>query len=72
MEWIWLAWFLVFIVSFAVFERHAIKNKRVTLSATIWWLSKEWPLLPFLCGLVVGGLAVHFWWPMCGLEEVGK
>ena len=62
MSWVWTLWLLALIASFAVFEGCAIRTHRTTLSAFVWALSKGWPPLPFVCGLVAGGLAVHFWW----------
>ena len=62
MNWVWTLWLLAWIASFAVFEGFAIRTHRTTLSAFVWALSKGWPPLPFVCGLVAGGLAVHFWW----------
>ena len=62
MSWAWTGWLLFLIASFAVFEGYAIRTHRTTLSAFVWALSKGWPPLPFVCGLVAGGLAVHFWW----------
>jgi uncharacterized membrane protein len=33
-----------------------------TLSQTVWHASEVFPLLPWLGGVLMGGLAVHFWW----------
>jgi len=62
MIWFWVFWVLFIAVSFAVAEGYAIKTGRVTLSATVWKITRAWPLLPFVAGLLAGGLAVHFWW----------
>ena len=60
--WIWAGWILLLIVSFSIMEGIALKTNRPTLSASVWTWSKNFPLLPFLAGLLAGGLAVHFWW----------
>lgn len=65
--WVWVGWLIFLIVSFAIFEGYAIKTGRQTLSRTVWIWSKAWPPLPFICGLIAGGLAVHFWWTNQGL-----
>ena len=68
MEWVWVAWLLVVAASFAVFEGLAIAHKRPTLSRTVWEVSKAWPPLPWVAGVVVGFLAAHFWWVGQGCE----
>jgi len=68
--WIWTGWLLSLIASFAVLEGWAIAHGGVTLSQFTATVSRAWPLLPWVCGLIVGGLAVHFWWqwtPAVGL-----
>lgn len=63
---IWTLWVAAILVSFAIFETLAIKRPGgKTLSRFVWEVSKAWPPLPFVLGLLVGGLAVHFWWPWC-------
>lgn len=65
MTMIWVGWILTIIISFAVFETYALKTGRTTLSRFTYNCSQSWPLLPFLLGLIVGGVAVHFWWHWC-------
>lgn len=65
MNIVWTAWLLAIIVSFAVFEGYALKKDRTTLSRFTYNVAKAWPLLPFVLGLVAGGLAVHFFWHWC-------
>jgi hypothetical protein len=60
--WVWTVWLLALIASFSVLEGLAIAKDGVTLSRYTAVLSQHWPLLPWLCGVIVGGLAVHFWW----------
>lgn len=62
MNWVWLGWIIFIIVSFALFEGFAIKTGRMTLSRATWTVSKNFPPFPFICGLIVGFLACHFWW----------
>lgn len=69
--WVWAAWFLAFVILFAVLEARALIKGHKTLSRSVWMLTKAWPPLPFFIGLVVGFLACHFWWigPGCDLVE---
>ena len=62
MFWIWAAGIGAFAVFFAVAETYALYTNKPTLSRSVWTWSKNFPLLPFLAGLLAGGLAVHFWW----------
>lgn len=64
MNWyfVWTGWLLSLIVSFAVLEGWAIHSGGITLSRFTAVVSQAWPMLPWLCGVIVGGLAVHFWW----------
>jgi hypothetical protein len=59
---VWTAWLVGFVASFAVFETWALLTKGLTLSMFTWVLSENWPPIIFICGLLAGGLAVHFWW----------
>ena len=59
----WWGWWLVgIVVSFGVLEGWALQSHTTTLSQTVWGASEAFPLLPFLVGILVGGLGVHFWW----------
>lgn len=64
MNWflIWTAWLLALIGSFAVLEGWALATKGLSLSRFTAIVSLHWPLMPWVCGVLVGGLAVHFWW----------
>ena len=64
----WTVWLVILVVSFGFLEGYAIHTGGTTLSAYVWHLSKGWPPLPFVAGLVAGGLAVHFWWTNQGLK----
>ncbi len=52
---------------FTFFEGYAFRHpdRLHTLSRTIYYLGQKWPLSIFLWGLLVGGLAVHFFWHFC-------
>ena len=60
--WIWAAFLIGWIVMFAVIEGVALAWGDTTLSRFVWEVSQQWPLVPVLYGMVLGGLAVHFWW----------
>lgn len=65
MIWSWTAWLLAIIVSFAALEGYALARGKLTLSRYTWRASLAWGPLPFVLGLIVGGLSVHFWWHWC-------
>lgn len=65
MNAVWTIWLLFFVASFALLEWYALHTNRTTLSRYVWNASKRWPVLPFVLGCIVGGLAVHFWWHWC-------
>ena len=58
----WSFFFVALFVIWAAAEIYALKTGRETLSRYVWNLTAVFPLLPFIVGLVVGGLAVHFFW----------
>ena len=62
MELFWGLFILGFVVVFAVAETYAIRTNRATLSRTVWEATQNFPLLPFIVGLIFGGLGVHFFW----------
>jgi len=59
---IWTGWLLAILVSFGAIEGVAIAWGDTTLSRYVWELSLAWPPILVIYGMVVGGLAVHFWW----------
>ena len=62
MIWFWAFWIVSIAVTFAIAEGWALKTGKRTLSASVWTWSAHFPLLPFIAGLLAGGLAVHWWW----------
>lgn len=60
--WIWPILLLSWIVEFALFEGIALGKGGLTLSMFTWHVSEKWPPIIWICGVLVGGLSVHFWW----------
>lgn len=69
MELTWVSWVVFLAVSFGCLEAYAIFHKKPTLSRTVWNISKAWPPLGWVAGILVGFLGAHFFWPGqgCGL-----
>ena len=63
---VWVGWLIFLAVSFGAFEAWAIVTNRWTLSRFTWEITKSWPPFGWLCGLIVGFLAAHFFWPAQG------
>lgn len=61
----WLVLLGVGVVLIITLELWAYWSNRTTLSLFVVRMSRNWPLLPFAAGLIVGCLATHFWWPWC-------
>lgn len=59
-----LAWIACIIILLG-YEFFALTTGRRTLSRQMWLWSEAWPLMPWLMGVVMGGLAVHFYWHWC-------
>lgn len=62
MHLVWLIWFLTSVMSFTALEAYSIVKNLPTLSQSVYDLNQAWPLTSSVLGMVVGGLAVHFWW----------
>ena len=58
----WTFWLIFIIVSFATIEVYAISTGGTTLSRYVWNLSRRWPPLGWVVGLLTGFVASHFWW----------
>jgi hypothetical protein len=59
-----LAW-LVAVIVLLGYEFWAIRTGRRTLSSQMVEWTRTWPLMPYIWGVVTGGLAVHFFWHWC-------
>lgn len=63
--WWYIAWTglnAAWVIGFALLEGYAFQTRGLTLSMYVYDLSLYFGPFPFLLGIVVGGLAVHFWW----------
>lgn len=59
----WACWLVGIALTFAVPEYLALSGHGgTTLSSFMWQTTLSWPLWEFIWGLLIGGLAVHFWW----------
>lgn len=59
----WTVWLFAGIpITFGLAEAYAIWKGKMTLSRYVWTISKNFPLFPWIAGVLTGGLAVHFWW----------
>jgi hypothetical protein len=66
-SWLWLIGLAGAIAFFVAVEGLAFKHpERVnTLSFCLAWLGEKFPLSIWICGVLAGGLATHFWWHFC-------
>lgn len=62
MRIIWTTWIICIILSFSYIEKYALNTHKETLSMYVWMLTQSWPPIEFILGIIIGGLAVHFWW----------
>ncbi len=69
---VWGIWIATIIVTFAMLEIIAVLKGRPTLSQTVWDANKAFPLIGPIFGLIVGGLAVHFFWIGQGCDILSK
>ena len=58
----WGVYIVAVVLLFAFLESYALATGRTTLSRATWDLTKAWPPLPWLVGLVMGFVSAHFWW----------
>ena len=58
----WTVFFVLFLLGFIGGEAYALYTGKTTLSRYVWTLSKAWPPLPWIVGLITGFVAAHFWW----------
>ena len=62
MGYVWTVWLASLAGSFWALESYAIRHDYPTLSQFIADINKAWPLTSTLFGVLMGGLAVHFFW----------
>lgn len=62
MMWYWALWLLGIVITFAVPEGIAIWKHGTTFSQFMATMQYEWPLWMYVWGVLMGGLAVHFFW----------
>ena len=64
MLWIFLAFGAAVVFAFSAYEVYALANAEPgdTISEYFWYVSRDYPILPFMVGLVAGVLAGHLWW----------
>lgn len=69
----WIIGLVAAITFFVVFEARAFRHpdRQNTLSRWIYNLGSTWPLSIFIMGMIVGGLAVHFFWHWCPALSLG-
>lgn len=65
---VFLTCFFGFCVAMIVYDvwlakRYGVADQSQTISRGMWNLGREYPILAFFLGMVVGGLAVHFFAP---------
>lgn len=61
----WSILLIVAVLAILGLEAYTYFTDRTTLSGYVVRFTQDWPLLPFIVGLIVGALAAHFWWPWC-------
>ena len=62
---LWTALIVGTVSVFLLNEFFALSSGRITLSRYTVQMCRKHPIIPFVIGLIVGGLAVHFWLPWC-------
>lgn len=67
LNWPWLVLAVFALLWFTYFEYAAFKHpeRNNTLSHFVYTIGQAFPLSIFLYGMLVGGLAVHFFWHWC-------
>jgi hypothetical protein len=63
----WAVWWAVAIGLFAIFEAFALRHpdRQWSMSRTMAYVGKQWPLSGVLLGMLFGALLVHFYWHFC-------
>ena len=58
----WTVFFILFLLGFIGGEAYALYSGKQTLSRYVWTLSKAWPPLPLVVGVIAGFVFCHLWW----------
>lgn len=61
LAFIWLVGMFFFLVVYDIYA--AIKGK-VTISWSVFEISRKWPVIPFLSGFIIGFLMGHLFFPI--------
>lgn len=61
LTFLWLVGLFFFLVAYDIYA--VIKGKS-TVSWIVFDVSRKWPIVPFLFGFLIGGLAGHFFFPI--------
>lgn len=57
----WLVGTFFFLIAYDIY---AVVKGKSTVSWIVFDISRKWPIVPFLFGFLVGGLAGHFFFPI--------
>jgi len=61
LTFVWLAGTFFFLIAYDIY---AVMKGKSTVSWIVFDTSRKWPIVPFLFGFLVGGLAGHFFFPI--------
>lgn len=61
LTFIWLVGLFFFLIAYDIY---AVMKNKPTVSWAVFDISRKWPIIPFLFGFLVGGLAGHFFFPI--------
>ena len=58
------SWLVGLFFSLIAYDIYAVLKGKLTISWIVFDISRKWPIVPFLFGFLVGGLAGHFFFPI--------
>lgn len=61
LTFLWLVGLFFFLIAYDIY---AVLKGKSTISWIVFDTSRKWPIVPFLFGFLVGGLAGHFFFPI--------
>lgn len=61
LTFLWLVGLFFFLIAYDIY---AVLKGKSTISWIVFDTSRKWPIIPFLFGFLVGGLAGHFFFPI--------